>query len=188
MIARAALLVVDMQVDVFERHPTLNAQRARLVAATNALTNAMRLAGVPVIWIRPLLHDDSNASWFVLRRIGLSVNVAGSAGATLLPELIQGTRDHTVIRKQNSALLNSGLDALLESLDVRQLILAGIHTDAGLRAMADEAERRELRVVIAADCLHSTDTNHNDGATRDLGTATARPMTNAEIVALVSDR
>ncbi len=47
-----ALLVIDVLVDFFERVPELAAQRERLVAATNQLTDAARGAGQPVIWVR----------------------------------------------------------------------------------------------------------------------------------------
>ena len=53
-----ALLIIDVLVDFFERVPELSAQRARLVAATNQLTEAVRGAGQPVIWVRQEFRPD----------------------------------------------------------------------------------------------------------------------------------
>lgn len=55
------LLIIDMLNDFFRQHAHLAEQRPRLVASINALVEAFREQGQPVIWVRqefaPDLHD-----------------------------------------------------------------------------------------------------------------------------------
>jgi nicotinamidase-related amidase len=151
------LLVVDMQVDFFERAPELSAQRARLVAATNQLTRAFRDAGQPMIWVRQEFRADLSDAFLDMRRRGVAITIAGTEGAEILPELERAGTDHVVVKKRYSAFYGTGLVDLLAALDVGSLAIGGINTHACVRTTVIDAYQRDYDVSLASDCIESFD-------------------------------
>lgn len=178
-----ALLVIDMQVDFFERRPELSARRAGLVAATNALTDAARAAGRPVIWVRQEFAPDLGDAFLDMRRDGIAITIAGTAGAQLLPELRRAAGDHVVIKKRYSAFHGTGLDDLLAALGIGTLVVAGINTHACIRTTVIDAYQRDHAVTLASECIASYDVEHHDVTVRYLDGRIARLAGNADIIA-----
>jgi maleamate amidohydrolase len=56
----------------------------------------------------------------------------------------------------------TGLDELLRTLDVDQVILAGVNTHACVRTAAIDAYQRDLPVFILRECVASKDMHHHD--------------------------
>ncbi len=177
-----ALLIIDMQADFFERMPELSAQRTRLVAATNALTDAARAAGRPVIWVRQEFAPDLGDAFLEMRRDGVAITIAGTAGAQLLPELQRAADDHLVVKKRYSAFHGTGLDELLAALGTSTLVVAGINTHACVRTTVIDAYQRDHDVTVASECIGSYHAEHHDVTVRYLEGRIARLSSNAEIV------
>ena len=177
-----ALLVIDMLVDFFERAPELSAQRARLVAATNQLTDAVRGTGQPVIWVRQEFNPDLSDAFLDMRRRNVSVTIAGTRGAEILPELTRTARDHVVVKKRYSAFYGTNLDELLATHRVGSLIVGGINTHACVRTTVVDAYQRDYDVTLASECIGSYDAEHHDVTVRYLDGHIARLASNAEII------
>jgi nicotinamidase-related amidase len=177
-----ALLVIDLLVDYFERVPALGAQRARLVAATNRLAEAVRAAGQPVIWVRQEFRPDLSDAFLDMRRRGIAVTIAGTDGARLLRELVQGAGDHVVVKKRYSAFFGTGLDDLLAALGAPALVIGGVNTHACVRMTAIDAYQRDYDVTLASECVGSYDAEHHDVTLRYLDGRIARLASNAEIL------
>ena len=177
-----ALLIIDVLVDYFERVPELSAQRARLVAATNQLTAAVRDAGLPVIWIRQEFKPDLSDAFLDMRRRGVAVTIAGTEGAQILPELGRAPSDHIVVKKRYSAFYGTSLDELLAALGTRALVVAGINTHACVRTTVIDAYQRDYDVTLAAECIGSYDAEHHDITVRYLDGRIARLSSNADII------
>src|SRR5688572_16658154 len=96
---RVALLVIDMQVDFFERQPALSDQRTRLVKGINNLTRICRDFSQPVFWIRQEFKDDLSDAFLDMRRRGIKVTIADTEGAKILPELNITDNDHVIVKK-----------------------------------------------------------------------------------------
>src|SRR5262245_45492014 len=111
-----ALLIIDVLVDFFERVPELSAQRARLVAATNQLTEAVRGAGQPVIWVRQEFRPDLSDAFLDMRRRGVAVTIAGTEGSKILPELKQAASDYVVVQNSTRAFYGTGRDGITDAL------------------------------------------------------------------------
>jgi len=146
-----ALLIIDVLVDFFERVPELSAQRARLVAATNQLSEAVRSAGQPVIWVRQEFRPDLSDAFLDMRRRGVAVTIAGTEGSKILPELKQAASDHVVVKKRYSAFYGTGLDDLLAALGARALVIGGINTHACIRTTVIDAYQRDYDVTQARE-------------------------------------
>lgn len=177
-----APLIIDMLVDFCERAPELSAQRARLVAATNQLTEAVRGAGQPVIWVRQEFRPDLSDAFLDMRRRGVAVTIAGTEGAKILPELTQFAGDHVVVKKRYSAFHGADLDDLLAAFGARALVIGGINTHACVRAAVIDAYQRDYDVALASECIGSYDAEHHDITVRYLNGRMARLSSNAEII------
>jgi nicotinamidase-related amidase len=177
-----ALLIIDMQVDFFERAPELSAQRARLVAATNQLTEAVRGVGQPVIWVRQEFRPDLSDAFLDMRRRDVAITIAGTEGAKILPELKQAASDHIVVKKRYSAFYGAGLDDLLATLGARALVIGGVNTHACVRTTVIDAYQRDYDVTLASECIGSYDAERHDVTVRYLDGQIARLASNADII------
>lgn len=177
-----ALLIIDVLVDFFERVPELSAQRARLVAATNQLTEAVRGAGQPVIWVRQEFRPDLSDAFLDMRRRGVALTIVGTEGSKILPELKQAASDHVVVKKRYSAFYGTGLDDLLAALGARALVIGGINTHACVRTTVIDAYQRDYDVTLASECIGSYDAEHHDITVRYLDGQIARLSSNADII------
>jgi nicotinamidase-related amidase len=183
-----ALLIIDMLVDFFEHVPELSAQRARLVAATNQLTDAVRGAGHPVIWVRQEFMPDLSDAFLDMRRRGIAITIAGTEGAEILPELRQAASDHVVVKKRYSAFYGTDLDDLLAALGARALVIGGINTHACVRTTVIDAYQRDYDVTLASELIWSYDAEHHDVTVRYLDGQIARLLSNADIIERLRER
>ena len=123
-----ALLIIDMLNDFFRQHAHLAEQRARLVAATNALAGAFREHGQPVFWVRQEFAPDLHDAFLEMRKHGLRLTIAGTDGCEILPELDRQPADVTIVKKRYSAFFGTELDDTLKRLRTAMLVVAGINT------------------------------------------------------------
>jgi nicotinamidase-related amidase len=135
----------------------------------------------PVIWIRQEFSEDLSDAFPQMRRKGIRVTIAGTAGARLLSDLERAANDYQIIKKRYSAFFKTELDAHVARLQANPLVLAGINTHACIRATAIDAYQRDLDVIIAKDCVGSYDEEHHRITLRYLDGKVARVLSNAEI-------
>jgi len=183
MIGRC-LLVIDVLNDFVSRWEP--AKAARLVANTNALIGSCRAAGVPVIWVRQAFRPDLSDAFPEMRDKAISITIEGTWGAEIDARLDRRDGDPEVVKKRYSAFFRTDLEETLAGLGVGEVILAGLNTHACIRMAAIDAYQRDLRVVIAADCIGSSDEDHAQVSMRYMDGKIARAMSNAEIAALLS--
>jgi nicotinamidase-related amidase len=177
----AALLVIDMLNDFFDRSPVLAGDRGALTTAINDVAAAFRTAGLPVIWVRqeyaPDLHDAPREA----REKGIQITIAGTRGCELLPELVQGVGDRVLVKKRYSAFFGTDLDSLLGAMAVKWIVVAGINTHACVRTTVVDAYQRDYEVIVAADCVSSLDREHHDVTLRYIDGKLARVLSSAKI-------
>jgi isochorismate hydrolase len=87
------------------------------------------------------------------------------------------------VKSRYSAFFRTSLDALLEALRPGALILAGVNTHACIRTTAIDAFQRDLAMVIARECVGSSDREHQDVSLRYLDGRIARVLTLGQIAA-----
>jgi len=121
--------------DYFREGPLLE-QRAALVRSVNELTSLFRTLAHPVIWIRQEFSEDLSDAFPQMRRKGIRVTIAGTAGARLLSDLERAANDYQIIKKRYSAFFKTELDAHVARLQANPLVLAGINSHACIRATA----------------------------------------------------
>ncbi|GLQ90625.1 hypothetical protein GCM10007898_42010 [Dyella flagellata] len=157
----SVLLIIDMQVDFFA-HEGLVRQRSALAAHTNALIAMARAAKVPIVWVKQEFLPDLSDASLEVKRGRISIVIAGTPGAMLLPELDAQVQDLVVVKKRYSAFFGTVLDTFLSRIGCTRLIVAGINTHACIRTTVVDAYQRDYEVILAGDCISSHDKTHHE--------------------------
>ncbi|RLV56264.1 cysteine hydrolase [Aeromicrobium phragmitis] len=150
-----ALLLIDLQEQFFDP-PGLQKVRGDLVTAVQRLLTAARQAGAPMINVRTV-HRRDRSTWALnMLEDDQPMVLEGSPGAAPLVELdLAGA--HEVLKTRDDAFFATELDALLERLGTRELVLTGVETEACIALTASSAYARDLRVHLATDAIASAD-------------------------------
>src|SRR5262245_53005696 len=182
----AALIIIDLLNDFFDRSPVLASQRGALVAATNRLARGMRSGGSPVLWVRQEFAPDLSDAFLDMRRRNLAVTISGTPGCQLLSELEQAPGEVTIVKKRYSAFYGTDLEQRLSELRPKLLVIAGVNTHACVRMTILDAYQRDYEVIVATDCVTSYDPEHHDITIRYVEGKVARCLPTAEILALLA--
>ena len=177
---RNCLIVIDMQNDFLERLE--DGTLAELLLNTNRLIDVFRASGCPVIWIRQLLSPDLSDAPLLMRDAQKSVVIAGTSGAGIHPDLARHDTDTVVVKKRFSAFFGTKLEQILSELAPEQITLAGVDTHACVRTTAIDAYQRDMRVLLASDCLASHDPEHGRISMAYMDRNIATAMTNDQIL------
>ncbi|MEO1405564.1 MAG: isochorismatase family cysteine hydrolase [Pseudomonadota bacterium] len=178
------LLVIDMLNDFLDQWEA--GARQALTSNTNALIDACRKASVPVIWVRQEFASDLSDAFLEMRDKNISVTIQGTRGAEIDASLDRHQDDRVIVKKRYSAFFRTSLETDLADLGVTEIILAGVNTHACIRMAAIDAYQRDLRVVIAKDCVGSIDQEHADVSLRYMDNKIARVEPNATIISSLS--
>jgi nicotinamidase-related amidase len=181
---RPILLVVDMLNDFLEKWEV--ARRNELIRAINELTEIMRKASRPVIWVRQEFEPDLSDALLEMKAKGIRVAIWGMAGAQIVSELAVPPTDVVIVKKRYSAFFGTDLDEILRRMQPDTLVLAGVNTHACIRTTAIDAYQRDWPVVLASDCISSYDSEHHDVTLKYMKDKIATLRTNREIEALLA--
>lgn len=152
------LIVVDMLNDFLDRWEPEN--RTVLIANTNHLITKFRQANCPVIWVRQAFNPDLSDAFQEMRDQQISITIEGTCGAEIHNDLDRLSTELVVTKKRYSAFFQTELDAILIELNPKGITLAGVNTHACIRMTAIDAYQRDIRVMIASDCVGSSDAEH----------------------------
>jgi nicotinamidase-related amidase len=116
-----------------------------------------------------------------MRAKGIYINIKGTPGCEIVPELAPAASDIVIVKKRYSAFFGTELDEILAELKPDAIVLAGINTHACIRTTAIDAYQRDWSVVLALDCIDSYDREHHEISLRYMRDKLAQVMTNGEI-------
>jgi nicotinamidase-related amidase len=176
---RPVLIVIDMVQDFLERWEP--ERRKSLVESVNELVDIVRSGACPVIWVRQEFEPDLRDAFPEMKAKGIRINIKGTPGCQLLPELSIDSSDAVVIKKRYSAFFGTPLEEILHHLQPDAVVLAGINTHACIRTTAIDAYQRDWHVVLASDCIDSYDREHHEISLRYMKDKIAGIMSNEEI-------
>ena len=177
--AHNCLIVIDMQNDFLDRLE--GDSRAKLILKTNHLLDIFRVSGCPVIWVRQAFSPDLSDAFLEMRDHRISVVINGTTGAEIHPDLAQRDDDTVVIKKRYSAFFGTNLDGILSDLAPDKVTLAGVNTHACIRATAIDAYQRDMRVLLASECIDSYDQEHAQISMAYMDKKIATALTNEQI-------
>ena len=179
-------LIIDMQVDFF-RKDALSRMRPALTASTNELVGAARRAASQVFWVKQEFRPDLSDAPLEIRRGRIDVVIAGTPGASLLPELDVHGSDVILVKKRYSAFFGTDLERRLKAASCSQLIVAGINTHACVRATVVDAYQRDIEVLLARDCVASHDEAHGEITWRYMDGKLGRGLDNRALLKLLRE-
>ena len=191
---RTALLVIDCQVDFGAPDGAMGRQGVDMTAPqaalgkAQALVEAARAAGVPVVFVRlltpakgvdPMLRE----AW---ERRGESVPdlcVEGTHGAEFTGPLPQAG-EKIISKTRYSAFANTGLAGQLHGQGVDTLVLAGLTTECCVASSAWDGFERDFHIFIAADACAAYEKDLHDHALEALALNGATVCDTSDFAAL----
>lgn len=159
-----ALLLIDLQEDFLTPDP-LAEQRDDLVRAVRRWVAWARETEVPVVEIRTVLPRDKTTWALNMREDDQPVVLEGTDGAERLRELDLDP-DLSIEKRRDDAFHGTDLLDRLHALDVDELVIAGIVTEACIAMTAASAYAHDLKVSIADGAVTSYDQQRHTAALR----------------------
>jgi nicotinamidase-related amidase len=138
-----ALLVIDVQKDV-----VANALKTpEVVANINSLISNARTSGVPVIWVQ---HSDDYLE-------------KGSTGWEIVDELKPLPNEVRIYKTHSSSFVETDLQAQLDSLGTKTLIITGAQTNYCVNATSNAGVELGYQVTLVSDA-HTTEDSDTERA------------------------
>ena len=178
---RNCLIVIDLQNDFLDRIEPES--RADLIRKTNDLIDIFRVSGCSVIWVKQTFKPDLSDAFLEMKDRHISVAIEGTPGSEISSELAKHEQDKIVVKKRYSAFFGTNLEEILSDLDPDAITLAGVNTHACIRTTAVDAYQRDMRVVLASECIDSHDREQALASMAYMDKKIAVAMTNEQIAA-----
>jgi nicotinamidase-related amidase len=156
-----ALLLIDVINDLaFEGSAGLVAQAEAMASNVAALKRRASAAGMPAIYI-----NDNFGKWRSdFRRTVAHCTARSSPGHRVSRRLKPTSRDYFVLKPKHSGFYDTTLDTLLDTLQIRRVILTGIAGNICVLFTANDAYMRDFKIFAPADCIVSNTAADNDRA------------------------
>src|SRR6478736_6435037 len=172
-IARAALIIIDMQRDFLEPGgfgEALGNDVSRLAAAVapcRKVLDAARSAGMLVIHTREGHRPDlSDAPRAKLERGAPSMRIGapgpmgrilirGEPGHEIVPELYPAAGEPVIDKPGKGAFYQTDLELMLRNRGIETLLVCGVTTEVCVNTTVREANDRGFRCIVLADCCAS---------------------------------
>ena len=166
-VSGTALLLIDVINDLeFDGSAPLVAQAQAMAGPLARLKRRAATAGVPAIYI-----NDNFGQWRSdFRRTVAHCTSRSSPGHRVSRRLRPKASDYFVLKPKHSGFFDTTLDTLLETLQIRRLILTGIAGNICVLFTANDAYMREYKIFAPADCIVSNTAADNDHALRQINT------------------
>jgi nicotinamidase-related amidase len=132
--AKTGLLVIDMQVGLFQGEPRYDAKG--VVERINLLARAVRAKGGSVVFVQ---HEDEGAF------------ACGEPMWQLLPTLDRHPGDATVGKTACDSFYRSDLDKVLRERNIDRLLVTGCATDFCVDTTIRSAASKDYDVIVVAD-------------------------------------
>lgn len=146
-----ALLIIDMQIGSFKPY-SIRYNTVQIINRINLLSEKFRSLGYPVLYIK---HDGTKENYLL----------PDTHDFDLLPELVQGSSDITVIKEANDAFYNTKLQSVLNQKDIDELYICGCATDFCVDATVKSALTKDYKIYIASDAHTTANRPHADAPT-----------------------
>ena len=153
-----ALLLLDVINDLeFDEGERLLRHALPMAHRLAALKRRARDAGIPAIYA-----NDNFGRWQSdFRRLIERCAMEDVRGRPFAELLLPEDDDYFVLKPKHSGFFSTGLDVLLDYLQVRTVILTGIAGNICVLFTANDAYMRDFNLVVPADCTASNEAEEN---------------------------
>jgi nicotinamidase-related amidase len=156
---RPAVLIIDMQQDFCapDAPTTLWPSIGETYEPIKRLSTAAREQNVPVIYTQGLVAADGSTAglWRFKQRFHAEgrVQVEGSRGAAIIPELAPQASDRVVRKWRPSAFFRTDLEVFLGVRGIDTLLCCGTSVSGCVRATVTDAFMRDIRCMVVRECV-----------------------------------
>jgi nicotinamidase-related amidase len=153
------LLIIDCINDLeFEGGGKVLPWAMKLAPRLDRFRKAAHHAELPVVYV-----NDNFGNWQSnFLDVYKHCTRAGACGAAIAKRLKPGAADFFILKPRNSAFFSTSLIPLLEHLDAKRLILAGIATNLCVLFTAHDAHMHRYPLIVFSDCCAAeSDFDHN---------------------------
>jgi nicotinamidase-related amidase len=171
-----ALIVIDLQHAIVNRplaHPS-----AGVVRNARKLADAFRGHGLPVVLVNVAATPPGRAETS-------KPTTFPPEAMRLVPELGDHANDIHVTKKAWDAFANTGLDDLLRSRDVTQVVIAGIATSIGVESTARTAFAYGYNVTLATDAMTDMSAEAHENSLKRIFPRLGESGSSSDIVTLL---
>lgn len=167
MVANSALLVIDMQNSfchedgaLFRPYGSPIPDLDGIIDRCAHLVRWCRDKQIPVIFTRQIHQTGYEELGPTLSRhrermLASGALLAGSWDADIIQELTPHAADHVVDKSQYDAFWRTTLDELLDRLEISELLICGVVTNACVETTTRSAAMRGYRATVFSDCCGS---------------------------------
>jgi nicotinamidase-related amidase len=156
---RPAVLIIDMQHDFCDPDAptTLWPSIGETYEPIKRLSVAAREQNVPVIYTQGLVAADGSTAglWRFKQRFHAEgrVQVEGSRGAAIIPELAPQAGDRIIRKWRPSAFFRTDLEVFLGVRAIDTLLCCGTSVSGCVRATVTDAFMRDIRCMVVRECV-----------------------------------
>jgi maleamate amidohydrolase len=156
---RPAVLVIDMQHDFCDPDAptTLWPSIATTYEPIRELCTAARARRIPVFYTQGLVAADGSSAglWRLKMRAHADhqVQVVGTKGAEIIPELTPDPTDHIVRKWRPSAFFRTDFEVFLNTLQIDTLLVCGTSASGCVRATVTDGFMRDIRCMVVREAV-----------------------------------
>lgn len=189
--AVAALVVVDVQVDFCRApgaSPEQHAAMEQMGIHLEHLVDAAREVEIPIIFIQTIHDRESDSIAWRTRHGALSpyeqeLCKPGTEGAEFY-RVAPRDGDVVVVKHRYDGFIGTRLDAILESLGRRAVIMTGVMTDICVETTLRHAMCLDYLVTVVSDCCESSTRARHEAALQRIAQSFGAVADSNEIVEL----
>jgi nicotinamidase-related amidase len=156
---RPAILVIDMQHDFCDADAptTLWPSIQTTYEPIRRLCTSARSRRIPVFYTQGLVAaDGSSAGLWRLKMRGHAdgkVQIVGSKGAEIIPELKPDPTDHIIRKWRPSAFFRTDFEVFLNSMRIDTLLVCGTSVSGCVRATVVDGFMRDIRCMVIREAV-----------------------------------
>jgi nicotinamidase-related amidase len=184
-VSHTALLIQDAQTAIVEHPPPAPGS---FFAAMRRAVDVAHEVGIQVIYIRVELrpgHVGVSPRNQRLTRLQPLLQ-EGAPGLEIHPSLAPEERDIVLTKRRVSSFVGSGLDVVLSSLDITDLVLTGVSTSTAVLGTAMAAADMDYGLHVLSDACFDARTDAHDLLIKDLLPAMATVLSAEEWAASIA--
>jgi nicotinamidase-related amidase len=129
----------------------------RVIEPTRVLVQHARDAGVPIIWTRHGFRQETAGAFFALRPFLREGGLRQDTwGYEILEDFDVEESDFLSHKSRLSAFFNTDLELILRGLGADTVLFTGVLTNQCVAATSKDANFRDFRPIVVADCTGTT--------------------------------
>lgn len=192
---RTALVVVDMQNAFCLDTGSMAgigldiAMLKDAVEPCGRLIAGARAAGVPVIYTRYVYRADYADGGIMVKYLlpdlgGADYLAAGTWDVEIVDELAPQDGDYVIDKNRPSAFYATGLEPILNGLDVDSLVVCGVTTNCCVESTVRDASQRDYKTFVVPDATGELERARHDFAINSMAFLFAECLTVDETLRL----